>query len=116
MPMAIVLVIVFALGVLVTYAEPAVGALLTLAPLVDKDQAPYLYYILHQWVEFLIFAIGAGVGLSAVFGTMRLMYGWSLKTLVSAITIPAMILTAYLVWGQEGMDGVVGLSWDTGAM
>jgi hypothetical protein len=57
-----VLVITFMLGVLVTYAEPAVAALRPLGSLVNPSQAPYLFFALEQQRELLPLAIGAWVG------------------------------------------------------
>lgn len=39
------------LGILVTYAEPAIAALRPLARLVDPEQAPYLYYVMNSQVK-----------------------------------------------------------------
>jgi hypothetical protein len=55
-PLPIVLIIAFALGVLVTYAEPAIAAIRPLAALVDPQSAPYLYYILNQQQEVTVSA------------------------------------------------------------
>lgn len=55
-PLPIVLVIAFALGVLVTYAEPAIAAIRPLAALVDPQSAPYLYYVLNQQQEITVSA------------------------------------------------------------
>lgn len=49
-----VLLVAFALGVLVTYAEPAVAAIRPLATLVDPQSAPYLYFILNQQQEITV--------------------------------------------------------------
>ena len=38
-----ILAVAFVLGVLVTYAEPAIASLTPLAKLVDPEKAPYLY-------------------------------------------------------------------------
>lgn len=54
MPLFVVLAIVFGLGVLVTYAEPAIAAVRPLAALVDPQSAPYLYYILNQQQEITV--------------------------------------------------------------
>jgi hypothetical protein len=51
LPLPWVLVVAFALGVLVTYAEPAIAAIRPLAALVDPGSAPYLYYLMNQQQE-----------------------------------------------------------------
>lgn len=53
------LFITFWLGVLVTYAEPAIAAIRPLAGLVDPQSAPYLYYILNQKQEVTV-SVGLG--------------------------------------------------------
>lgn len=54
LPLSMVLLVAFALGVLVTYAEPAVAAIRPLAALVDPQSAPYLYFILNQQQEITV--------------------------------------------------------------
>ena len=78
-PLWLVLIVTFLLGIGVTFAEPAIGALQAAGSLVDVQQAPYLYALLSDWSGALVLVIGAGVGLAAVLGTLRFVYGWSLK-------------------------------------
>jgi len=72
----VVLFITCLLGIGVTYAEPAIGALKTAGQIVDVTQAPYLYTLLNDWAEVLVLIVGLGVGLAAVLGTpgMGLIY------------------------------------------
>ncbi|SVD75156.1 uncharacterized protein METZ01_LOCUS428010, partial [marine metagenome] len=63
--LAVVLMVVFLLGIGVTFAEPAIGALQTAGSLVDVTKAPYLYTLLTDWSQTLVLAVGAGVGLAA---------------------------------------------------
>lgn len=46
----------------ISYAEPALSALITLAALVHPERQPYLYFLLHQWAEVLVLTIGLGMG------------------------------------------------------
>lgn len=55
----VVLCVSFCLGVLVTYAEPAIAALRPLGELVDPREAPYLYYMMNQNQVYL-FLFGRG--------------------------------------------------------
>ena len=80
-----VLLIVFLLGIGVTFAEPAIGALQTAGRLVDVREAPYLYALLNEWAFPLVLVIGVGVGTAAILGTMRFIKGWSLKPLIFLI-------------------------------
>jgi len=81
-PLYVVLTVVFLLGVGVTFAEPAIGALKQAGSIVSPEKAPMLYYILNQKTDALVLVVGAGVGLAAVLGTVRFVYDWSLKPLI----------------------------------
>ncbi len=65
-----VLTVVFLLGLGVTFAEPAIGALKTAGSLVELEQAPYRYILLTDYADMLVLAVGAGVGIAAMLGTM----------------------------------------------
>lgn len=110
-----VLAITFALGVGVTFAEPAIGALQVAGSIVDPEQAPYLYALLGEqsWATVLI--VGAGVGLAAVLGTLRFIYGWSLKPLIYASVLPTLAISA---WAHTNPDliSIIGLAWDCGGV
>jgi hypothetical protein len=114
-PLSVVLTIVLLLGVGVTFAEPAIGALKTAGRIVDVHKAPYLWSLLNQWSEILVLMVGMGVGLAAVLGTLRFIYGWSLKPLVYAMVIPAIVLTVICMLDSE-LSKIVGLAWDCGAV
>lgn len=111
----VVLLIAFLLGIGVTFAEPAIGALKTAGSIVDVHQAPYLYALLNQWSDVLVLMVGTGVGLAAVLGTLRFLYGWSLKPLIYVTLVPLIGLTLYLLADEEMMK-VMGLAWDCGAV
>ena len=104
------------LGVLVTYAEPAITSLRPLAQLVDPDVAPYLYCILMQKQELLVFCIGLGVGLAAMLGTLRFVRGWSLKPMISCSMVPCLMCACYMWWGDPELRPLLGLAWDCGAV
>jgi hypothetical protein len=57
-----------------------IGALKTAGSIVDVHQAPYLYALLNNWADVIVLVVG--VGLAAVLGTLRFLYGWSLKPFV----------------------------------
>ena len=40
---------------------------------VDVKKAPYLYELLNNWTMPLVLMVGAGVGLAAILGTVRLL-------------------------------------------
>jgi hypothetical protein len=111
----VVLLITFLLGVGVTFAEPAIGALKAVGSIVDVRKAPYLYALLNHWTGALVLSVGAGVGLAAVLGTLRFLNGWSLKPLIYLVLVPTLGLTAYVMLDPE-LSKILGLAWDCGAV
>ncbi|MDQ6964299.1 MAG: DUF1538 domain-containing protein [Mariprofundales bacterium] len=114
-PLPVVLLIVMLLGVGVTFAEPAIGALKTAGSIVNFNSAPYLYTLLNNWSTELVLIVGVGVGLAAVLGVLRLLYGWSLKPLIYATLLPILTLTFYFMQDEQ-LSRVLGLAWDCGAV
>ncbi|OQW95620.1 MAG: hypothetical protein BWK79_01805 [Beggiatoa sp. IS2] len=115
LPLAQVLLIVLLLGIGVTFAEPAIGALETAGTIVNVNRAPYLYLLLNQWSGALVLVVGTGVGLAAVIATLRLLRGWSLKPLVYFSLVPTLILTLYMMT-DESLRDLLGVAWDCGAI
>ncbi len=115
LPLVGVLIIAGLLGIGVTYAEPAIGTLKIAGALVDPEKAPLLYYALMVQTETTVLLVGFGVGLAAVIGSMRFLYGWSLKPLIYLSLIPTTILTAICVINPD-LRSIVGLAWDCGAV
>lgn len=114
-PLWVVLTIAFLLGVGVTFAEPAIGALKAAGQIVQVEKAPYLYTLLTDWSDVLVLMVGAGVGLAAILGMLRFLYAWSLKPLIYLSLIPAIGLTVVAMLGEETAK-VIGLAWDCGAV
>ena len=52
--LGVVLFIAFLLGIGVTFAEPAIGALQAVGSIVDVKKAPYLYALLNNWTGALV--------------------------------------------------------------
>jgi len=111
----VVLFIAFLLGIGVTFAEPAIGALKAAGSLVQVEKAPYLYAILNQYSGALVLIVGAGVGLAAILGTLRFIYGWSLKPYIYFSLIPTLLLTIYIMF-DDTLSPILGLAWDSGAV
>jgi len=111
-----VLLIAGFIGILVTYAEPAVASLRPLGALVDPLDAPYLYFIMEEQQELMVFAIGAGVGVAAIIGTLRFIRGWPLKPIMFASLAPTVGMACYMQWGNPDLKPVIALSWDVGAV
>jgi hypothetical protein len=111
----VVLLVTLLLGIGVTFAEPAIGALRAAGQNVSAEHAPYLWAILNQWTGELVLVVGASVGLAAVTGTLRFLYGWSLKPLIYLSLVPVLLLTVYMARDPE-LAKVIGLAWDAGAV
>jgi len=114
-PLPLVLFITLLLGIGVTFAEPAIGALKAAGQNVAVERAPYLWAMLNLWTGTLVLVVGASVGLAAVVGTLRFLYGWSLKPLIYASLLPVLGLTLLGARDAE-LAKVLGLAWDAGAV
>jgi len=111
----VVLLVAFILGIGVTFAEPAIGALKAAGQMVDVKTAPYLYTLLNDWADILVLVVGMGVGAATVLGTVRLLYGWSLKPFIYITLVPALLLTFFIQQNAE-LSKIIGLAWDCGAV
>lgn len=111
----VILIFSFILGVGATFAEPAVGVLKVAGSSVKAWDAPLLYLILNKYSDYLVYAVGVGVGTAVLFGMLRFLYSWSLKPfiyilvgLLSAITVGAFF--------EPNLIYVTGLAWDCGGV
>jgi hypothetical protein len=111
----LVLFITLLLGIGVTFAEPAIGALKMAGQIVSVERAPYLYALLNEWSDALVLVVGASVGLAAVIGTLRFLYGWSLKPLIFISLFLVLAPTLYMASDPQ-LVTVLGLAWDAGAV
>lgn len=114
-PLPVVLIVTFLLGIGVTLAEPAIGALQEAGKIVNPERAPILATLLTSQANLLKAAVGIGVGAAAVLGTLRFVYNWSLKPLIYCSVIPTMVLTIFASFNTK-MSQVIGLAWDCGAV
>jgi hypothetical protein len=114
-PLPLVLLVTFLLGIGVTFAEPAIGALQAAGANISVERAPYLYALLNDWSGVLVLVVGAAVGLAAVLGTLRFLYDWSLKPLIYASLLPVLVLTLYAST-DPNLTSALGLAWDAGAV
>ena len=114
-PLPVVLLVTFLLGIGVTFAEPAIGALQAAGANISVERAPYLYALLNEWSGMLVLVVGAAVGLAAVLGTLRFLYDWSLKPLIYAALFPVLALTLYAST-DPNLTSALGLAWDAGAV
>ena len=114
-PLPVVLFITLLLGIGVTFAEPAIGALQAAGQNISVERAPYLYALLNYWSDVLVLVVGASVGLAAVLGTVRFLYGWSLKPLIYVALAPVLAVTVYCAFDPD-LRVTLGLAWDAGAV
>jgi hypothetical protein len=114
-PLPVVLFITLLLGIGVTFAEPAIGALQAAGQSISVERAPYLYALLNDWADTLVLVVGASVGLAAVLGTVRFLYGWSLKPLIYLVLAPILAVTIYCA-SDPDLRITLGLAWDAGAV
>ena len=114
-PLPLVLFITLLLGIGVTFAEPAIGALKAAGQNVIVERAPYLYALLNNYADQLVLVVGFSVGAAAVMGTLRFINGWSLKPLIYFTLIPVLALSIYCAIDPE-LSKVLGLAWDAGAV
>ena len=107
--MPVMLSIIAVLGVGVTFAEPAIGALQAFGVSVDVTRAPYLYELLNNWTLPLVLLVGLGVGLAAMLGTVRFVYGWSLKPVIFLTVLPTICVTL-IVYANPDLRAIIGLA------
>lgn len=115
-PLPVTLALAGVLGVGVTFAEPAIGALQAVGRDVDCAQSPYLFELLNGWSFYLVSAVGTGVGAAAVIGVLRFLEGWSLKPIVYILLCVTLSLTAVVQNFTHQTHGVIALAWDCGAV
>ncbi len=110
-----ILVFAFILGVGATFAEPAVGVLKVAGSTVKAWDAPLLFLLLNRHSDYLVYAVGFGVGIAVVFGMLRFLYGWSLKPFIYVL-IP--LLLGLSIWAafEPNMIFLTGLAWDCGGV
>ena len=114
-PLPLVLFITLLLGIGVTFAEPAIGALQVAGQNVDVERAPYLFVLLNDYAQVLVLVVGASVGLAAVIGTLRFLFGWTLKPLIYFSLVPVLLLSLY-VGSDPDLIVILGMAWDAGAV
>jgi len=103
------------LGAAATLAEPAIGALQAAGASVSGESAALLKSMLGANVDFLVLAVACSVGVAVILGLLRSMFGWRLKTLVSIIVPVCLLLTLYAA-SHPGLEKIIGLAWDCGAI
>ncbi|MDY0161911.1 DUF1538 domain-containing protein [Desulfobotulus sp.] len=109
----VILLFAFALGLGVTFAEPAIGILQLAGGFIRPWDAPLLFLLLNKHAEALRHAVGIGVGLAVVLGMGRFMYQVSLKPFLY-ISISLILLFSLGCLASPNMQHLLGLAWDAG--
>ena len=110
-----VLVFAFLLGNLAAFGEPVIGSLQIAGSGIDPAAAPLLHTLLVGRPVFLSLTVSLGVGVAVVIGTLRFIYGWSLKPIVLSLVGLSAALTLVATRDQN-LATAIGLAWDTGAV
>ncbi len=113
--MQVVLIFAFLLGILAAFGEPVLGSLQIAGAGVDPKKAPLLYYMLVVNPMLLSLTVSLGVGIAVLVGTLRFIYGWSLKILILPLVALGLTMTL-LASRQHSLFAAIGLAWDTGAV
>lgn len=105
----------FILGVGATFAEPAIGILRMAGSSVLAWQAPLLFLLLNKHADYLVYAVGIGVGLAVMAGMLRFIYQLSLKPFIYVLVGSLAALSAWAYF-DPNLQHVTGLAWDCGAV
>jgi hypothetical protein len=110
-----ILIFAFILGVGATFAEPAIGVVKSAGVFVKAWDAPLLFLLLNKYADYLVYAVGIGVGIAVMCGMLRFLYGWSLKPFIYILTVG---LVGFSVWAffDPNMKYLTGVAWDCGAV
>jgi len=100
------------LGVVVTFAEPSISSLQSIAGYVSHP-TPLLACMVQGNPFLLLTSIASGVGVAAGLGMMRIRHSWSLLSILK-IWVPIILLVTALAPGD--LQSIVGLMWDAGAI
>jgi len=110
-----ILFIAFVLGLVSTYAEPAIGVLKAAGTSVLAWRAPLLFLILNKYSSLLVMAVGFGVGLALILGMYRFLKGWSLKPYIYILISILLSLSLYS-YLDPNLRHILGLAWDCGGV
>jgi hypothetical protein len=113
--LGLILILSFILGVGVTFAEPAIGVLKAAGSSVKPWDAPLLFLLLNKYSNYLVYAVGAGVGIAVLFGVLRFMYNWSLKPFLYILVTILSVYTIYAFF-DPNLVFLTGLAWDCGGV
>jgi hypothetical protein len=105
----------FILGVGVTFAEPAIGVLKSAGAAVKPWEAPLLFLMLNKHPDYLVYAVGVGVGIAVLFSMLRYLHNWSLKPFIYILVLLLLLLSGW-AYVDPNLRAITGLAWDCGAV
>lgn len=111
----LLLAFAFALGIVGAFGEPVIGCLQIAGSGVDPQKSPLLYALLIKHPLYLSAVVSLGVGIAVVIGTLRFLFGWSLKPIILPI-VGLCIIATLLAARNDILASAIGLAWDTGAV
>lgn len=111
----VILLFAFFLGILASIGEPVLGTLQMAGAQLKPEHAPLLYTLLVGKPIFLVATVSLGVGIAVVIGTLRFLYGWSLKPIILPLLMIGIALTLWAA-SNDMLASAIGLAWDTGAV
>lgn len=114
-PIGIVVAFALVLGFLATLAEPSIQVLQMAGESVKPWEAPLLFLLLNKYSHFLVYAVGAGVGVAVGLGMLRFYYSISLKPFIYVFVGALVLLTAWANF-DANLQNIIGLAWDCGAV
>ncbi|MBW7876029.1 MAG: DUF1538 domain-containing protein [Candidatus Cloacimonetes bacterium] len=109
-----VLGVAMILGLVVTFAEPSIGAMQSVGASGGGGASDFALRLLLDYPGWLTLAVALGVGLAASLGVIKSVYSIKLKLIVPLLTMPLLLLSTRL--NEDGeFAKVIGLAFDCGA-
>jgi len=105
----------FFLGLLVTFAEPAISSLQLIGENLQPGSYPGLYILLHPpWSWVLLSCVGIGVGFASMIGMYRVMHNSEIGYFLLVAVTPTILIG--LVLSISTLSDSIPLAWDCGAI
>ena len=114
-PLGVLLIFAFAIGMGATFAEPAIGVLRAAGQDVTPWEAPLLFLLLNKDTNLLVNFVSLGVGFAVCLGVLRFMFHFSLKP-VLYLTVGFILLMTIGASFDHELAAILGLAWDCGAV
>ncbi len=114
-PVIVVLAFGLLLGFLATLAEPSVQVLQMAGKSVKPWEAPLLFILLNKYPDYLVYAVGSGVGIAVSLGMFRFYYQITLKPFIYVLIGTLVVATAWASL-DANLNRIIGLAWDCGAV